>query len=306
MCLHPMCTAGALAILLCITSPLIAQQAAESTVQKAWPELSTGPLRSSRLTSLPAGVLVRSGQLRITQQEVDSELRKAPQELQQQLRASLFFMVENQFADRVMRWEAANWAQRQKKSLTGEAAVRAFANDLVKSVSVSEADLREFYENNREMMGGASFEQVKANLRDMVLQQKRQEVIQRHLNTISDRYEVEVDRAWVQRQYTASLNNPVDKARRSGRPSLVNFGSDGCRPCDMMTPIRNAIQTEYAGKLNVLFVHVRKERVLAARYGIESIPVQILFDAKGREVFRHVGFWPKEQIVAKLAAMGVK
>ena len=156
------------------------------------------------------------------------------------------------------------------------------------------------------MMGGASFEQVKANLRDMVLQQKRQEVIQRHLNTISDRYEVEVDRAWVQRQYTASLNNPVDKARRSGRPSLVNFGSDGCRPCDMMTPIRNAIQTEYAGKLNVLFVHVRKEQVLAARYGIESIPVQILFDAKGREVFRHVGFWPKEQIVAKLAAMGVK
>ncbi|MDD3805423.1 MAG: thioredoxin domain-containing protein, partial [bacterium] len=67
-----------------------------------------------------------------------------------------------------------------------------------------------------------------------------------------------------------------------------------------------SVKTEYAGKLNVLFVHVRKEQILAARYGIESIPVQVFFDKDGKEIFRHTGFFPREQIVSKLAEIGVK
>jgi thioredoxin 1 len=45
---------------------------------------------------------------------------------------------------------------------------------------------------------------------------------------------------------------------------------------------------------------------LAARYGIQSIPVQIFFDKDGKEVFRHVGVFPQEEIEKKLAEMGVK
>jgi len=61
-----------------------------------------------------------------------------------------------------------------------------------------------------------------------------------------------------------------------------------------------------AGHPNVLFVHVREEQVLAARYGVQSIPVQVFFDKDGREVFRHVGFFPQEELEKKLAEMGVK
>jgi len=46
--------------------------------------------------------------------------------------------------------------------------------------------------------------------------------------------------------------------------------------------------------------------VLAARYGIGSIPVQVLFDKDGKERFRHVGFFPQDEIEKKLAEMGVK
>ncbi len=302
------CWIGIVAALTLYGTPtLSAETRTAPAVDDVFTGLSSGPLRNARLVSLPQGVLVRSGRIRITQKDVDAEFNKAPSELQRQLRTHLFFMVENRFADSVLRWEAAAWAQKRPnvpKDETGR--LRAFLDDLTRSVAVSDADLRAFYDRNREMMGDTSFEQVKPNLRDVVLQQKRSDVIQRRLDSISDRYEVEVDRSWAQRQYTASLNNPVDKARRSGLPSMVNFGSDGCRPCDMMTPIREAIKAEYAGKLNVVFVHVRQEQVLAARYGIQSIPVQVLFDKNGREVYRHVGFWPKEQITAQLARMGVK
>jgi thioredoxin 1 len=87
---------------------------------------------------------------------------------------------------------------------------------------------------------------------------------------------------------------------------MVDFGADGCRPCDMLKPILESLKTDYDGKANILFVHVRDEQVLATRYGIDMIPVQIFFDKDGNEVFRHVGFWPKDQIVAKFVEMGVK
>jgi len=72
-----------------------------------------------------------------------------------------------------------------------------------------------------------------------------------------------------------------------------------------MTPILENLKVKYEGKLNVLFVHVRERQILGAKYGIQTIPVQVFFDKDGKEVFRHVGFFPQEEIERKLAEMGV-
>jgi thioredoxin 1 len=101
------------------------------------------------------------------------------------------------------------------------------------------------------------------------------------------------------------MDNPVDKARRSGKPTLVDFGATGCGPCDMMTPILASLTKKYAGKLNVLFVHVGEEQILGARYGVRTIPVQVFFDKEGKEVFRHEGFFPQAEIERKLTDMGI-
>jgi len=55
----------------------------------------------------------------------------------------------------------------------------------------------------------------------------------------------------------------------------------------------------------VVFIHVGEEQILAARYGISAIPVQVFFDAKGKEIFRHVGFFPEKEVTEQLARMGV-
>ena len=72
-----------------------------------------------------------------------------------------------------------------------------------------------------------------------------------------------------------------------------------------MQPILANLKKKYKGKLNVIFVHVGKEQVLGARFGIRAIPVQAFFDSKGREVFRHEGFYPQSEIEKILATLGV-
>jgi thioredoxin 1 len=52
-------------------------------------------------------------------------------------------------------------------------------------------------------------------------------------------------------------------------------------------------------------VHVGEDQILAARFGIRGIPVQVFFDARGDEVFRHVGFFAQEKVDQQLARMGV-
>ncbi len=86
---------------------------------------------------------------------------------------------------------------------------------------------------------------------------------------------------------------------------MVEFGATGCVPCDMMTPILADLRKKFPGKLNVLFVHVGQEQILGARFGIQSIPVQVFFDQNGREFFRHTGFFPQAEVEKKLAQLGL-
>ncbi len=279
----------------------------QQTLKEAYPDLSSSPLASAKLVTLPKGIVLRSGDLKFAQKDLDSEIRKYPEDLWPQLKKNLLFVLENIFTRSVITWEAQSWAKNEKDAPADDnALIRAYVESLTKDVTVTDAELKTFFEGNQDILGGVSFDQVKEQLKDYLLEQKRDEVIRARISSLSDRYEVEIDKDWAAKQYAASIDNPVDKARKSGMPSLVDFGADGCRPCDMMTPILESLKKEYEGKLNVIFVHVRKEQILAARYGVQSIPVQIFFDKDGKEVFRHVGFFPKDQITAKLAEMGVK
>ncbi len=89
-------------------------------------------------------------------------------------------------------------------------------------------------------------------------------------------------------------------------PKLLDLGSVSCIPCKMMAPILEELKNEYKGRVDVIFVDVWQDDTLAKKYGIQAIPTQIFFDASGKEVYRHVGFFPKEDIIKKFAEMGVK
>jgi len=88
-------------------------------------------------------------------------------------------------------------------------------------------------------------------------------------------------------------------------PRLLDLGSVSCIPCKMMAPILEELRKEYAGKLQVDFIDVNQDREAAVRFGIGVIPTQIFQDASGSELFRHEGFFAKEDILAKWRELGV-
>lgn len=290
-----------------LTVSVMASTADAPLVKDSYPTLTTGALASARLVELPTGVVLRSGEMRITQKDLDADIGEAPQDVRPQLKRNLFFVLENKATQMFLQYEAGEWAKGNKTAGgSGDDPVKSYLSSLTTSLSVSDEDSKAFFDGNKDMMGDATFEQVKDQLKDYLLNQKRQDAVEAHIAAIGTRYEIDINRTWAAKQYSAAMTNPIDEARQSGKPTMVDLGADGCRPCDMMTPILEELKKEYAGKVNILFVHVRKEQILAARYGVQSIPVQVFFDKGGKEVFRHVGFFPKDQITAKLAEMGVK
>ncbi len=86
---------------------------------------------------------------------------------------------------------------------------------------------------------------------------------------------------------------------------LVDLGSNSCIPCRQMQPILADLTQEYKDHITVQVVDVYEREDLAQRYGIYTIPTQIFFDAQGKELYRHEGFYPKDGIVTKFKELGI-
>ena len=89
-------------------------------------------------------------------------------------------------------------------------------------------------------------------------------------------------------------------------PRLVDLGAGKCIPCKMMAPILEELKKEYAGKLEVEFVDVWEKPSAGELYRIRMIPTQVFYDASGKELFRHEGFFSKEDILGKWKELGVE
>jgi thioredoxin 1 len=89
-------------------------------------------------------------------------------------------------------------------------------------------------------------------------------------------------------------------------PKFLDLGSTTCIPCKMMVPVLDQLKKEYAGQLEVQFINVKEDSAAVKKYGIQSIPTQIIFDSKGKEVWRHVGFIPKEDVLKAFKDKGIK
>ena len=278
-------------------------------VSEAYPGLASGCLTYARLADLPQGTLLEAGDLVLTEKDVAGEVAQADPEMQPQLRKNGFFVLEQVAGPKLLVRAAKAEAARTGKELSSQAdqlIIDDHLGSLAEKVEVADAEVADFYQKNKDTFGGAALDQVQPEIRKYLLRQKQQEVIATYVAKIGQRMPIEVSAGWVKEQAALAKDNPVDKARAGGRPLLVDFGASGCRPCEMMTPILEDLQKKYAGKVNVLFVHVGAEQVLAARYGIAAIPVQVFFDKDGKEVFRHVGFFPQDEIEKQLAEMGVR
>jgi thioredoxin 1 len=73
-----------------------------------------------------------------------------------------------------------------------------------------------------------------------------------------------------------------------------------------MKPVLETLAVEYQKRLNVSIVSIDEYRDLTNYYRVMAIPTQIVFNSNGKEVFRHIGFWPKEEIITKLSELRIE
>jgi len=104
---------------------------------------------------------------------------------------------------------------------------------------------------------------------------------------------------------TASEASAQHPPATGPRPKLVDLGAGKCIPCKKMAPILEEAKKLYEGKADVEFIDVWENKSAGEPYGIRMIPTQIFFDAAGKEVFRHEGFFPMEDIQKQFESMGV-
>ncbi len=101
------------------------------------------------------------------------------------------------------------------------------------------------------------------------------------------------------------LGSTLSKAKAEGRIVMLELGSVGCIPCEQMKPVMAKLSYTYKGKLDVIFIDVRKDHDTARRFGVHIIPIQVFLDRTGKEFHRHMGYYPYEEIVLVLKKAGI-
>ena len=97
--------------------------------------------------------------------------------------------------------------------------------------------------------------------------------------------------------------NFENEVLKSDKPVVVDFGADWCGPCKMLAPALEEIAAEHTGVI-VAKVNVDENSVLAAQFGIQSIPT-LLYFAGGELKDKTVGVIGKRQILSKLEKLVV-
>ena len=89
--------------------------------------------------------------------------------------------------------------------------------------------------------------------------------------------------------------------------TFIELGSVRCIPCQQMQPVMKSIEQKYKTQVKVVFhdVWTQEGAPYGQKYGIEAIPTQVFLDANGKEYFRHVGFFPEEDVVTVLKMKGI-
>ncbi len=107
-----------------------------------------------------------------------------------------------------------------------------------------------------------------------------------------------------QSEIDSNTTSPTSVTAERKLPRLLELGSVTCIPCKMMAPILDELEEAYAGQLDVNFIDVSQHKNAGTEHHIRVIPTQIFFADDGSEIFRHEGFFAKEDILTKWQELG--
>lgn len=75
---------------------------------------------------------------------------------------------------------------------------------------------------------------------------------------------------------------------QSAKPVLIDFYAEWCGPCQMMKPRILDVAERMDGTAKVVQIDIDKEKELAERFRIQSVPTFIIFK-NGKQLWRQSG-----------------
>ena len=92
-----------------------------------------------------------------------------------------------------------------------------------------------------------------------------------------------------------SAENFESRAFPEGRLSILDFYSDSCVPCKMLSPVLAELEEAYSDSIFVGKVNIAYETGLVEKYGIMGAPT-LLFFKDGLQVEKLTGVRKKEEL----------
>jgi len=110
------------------------------------------------------------------------------------------------------------------------------------------------------------------------------------------------------REVSAAARGSSSSAKEAVKVTFIELGSVSCIPCQMMQPIMREVETTFPHDVDVVFhdVWTEKGKPYATQYKISVIPTQVFLDAKGKEFYRHQGFFPRDELIRLLKEHGAQ
>lgn len=105
----------------------------------------------------------------------------------------------------------------------------------------------------------------------------------------------------------ASINKEQfeEEVLKSDIPVIVDFSTDGCGPCEMISPVLAEIQEEREGKWKLVNLNVTYEELVEdsneviKEYDVMAFPTLLVFK-NGKEMGTLIGIYDKEDIEEKI------
>jgi thioredoxin 1 len=248
----------------------------------------------------------------LTEEYLQQMYKSLPEPNQSQFQNDLEGLLEQLITRELLYQEArkngfaSNLPESTNPEEKKDRAIGLFLQDRANRVVVDEAEIRQFYEQRKGEMNNAPYDQVRADLKNYLLQEKQGKMIDQLIDSLKARAVIKRNEKWLAQQRAKRPPDPLTPALKSGKPTVLDLGASTCVPCKMMKPIFEELKKEYGDRANILLLEISEYRQIANRYNVRIIPTQIFFDRQGNLYWRHEGYLPKEEIVKKLRELGVE